>query len=697
MRMKSLYLFLGFPAVPFVVQAQTAEPDSVNTQQLKEVVVEGDLQTTNAKMSTYIPTGREKNASQSGVDLIEHIGIPQLRVTPEGNVSTNSGKPVAIFIDFIPATDSDLKAMRLADVKRVEYYEYPSDPRLQGNQFVVNYIMAKYEYGGYVKLFDNTTFITPAEQLLGNVRFQYKDMTYDVMGYGWGANNNHIGSDLTETYRLPQEDGTMKVFDRFSNTTRSKERRRQYFAAFKATYNTDKIQASTQINGSINRTPHSDYSGEVFYTPADFPSSEYSATSNSISKFLSYNGYYFFALPKGNSLTFMPSYRFSHTDENSSYLENSFAPILNGAIDNTNELSGDLRYNHEFGKFGSLMGFVRGSYEYNRTYYTGSATSYDRAKTSRVGVGASYNVSIGNFYGLAGFGWDWDRLKFGDITDKPSAPWVDLSLQYGFLNKHSLSGTFHYSTWAPSTSFKSENVIKATPLMSYTGNPKIFPMKCYDIDFRYTWMPSNNYSLSAYAYGFIVDDRYVYDYEASATGVLRTIRQPLGGYVQGKYGISGNARFLDRSLVFTGSVGQAFNHNGRPYSVNHTDIDWYARVMYYLRNWNFSFTYISDSASPDGIMNGIWHRDKSTWYLQVGWYNSKWNIRATVRNFTRWNWRSYRQEMQSLYYDTFQQFYNGNSHALVQISATYTFGFGKKVKSDNELRVSGSASSGILR
>lgn len=311
MRMKSLYLFLGFAAVPFVVQAQTAEPDSVNTQQLKEVVVEGDLQTTNAKMSTYIPTGREKNASQSGVDLIEHIGIPQLRVTPEGSVSTNSGKPVAIFIDFIPAADSDLKAMRLADVKRVEYYEYPSDPRLQGNQFVVNYIMATYEYGGYVKLFDNTTFITPAEQLLGNVRFQYKDMTYDVMGYGLGSNNNHIGSDLTETYRLPQEDGTMKVFDRFSNTTRSKERRRQYFAAFKATYNTDKIQASTQINGSINRTPHSDYSGEVFYTPADFPSSEYSATSNSISKFLSYNGYYFFALPKGNSLTFMPSYRFS--------------------------------------------------------------------------------------------------------------------------------------------------------------------------------------------------------------------------------------------------------------------------------------------------------------------------------------------------------------------------------------------------
>ena len=677
--------------------AQSEATDRDTTHELNEVVVEAQMQRTDAKKSTYIPTARQKNASQTGADLLDQMSIPQLNVTLNGNIQTNSGKEVAVFIDYIPATDNDLKAMRISDVKRVEYYEYPADPRLQGHQFVVNYIMTKYEYGGYVKGYDHTNLIDFSEQLLGNVRFQYKKMTYDLMGYGWGHNSSHYGSELTETYRLPQEDGTMKVFDRYSNTTSSKENRQQYFAAFKATYNTDKIQASTLINGSINRKPHSDRSGEVIYSPADFPSSEYSSTLNNRSKFLSYSGYYFFALPKSNSISFTPFYMFSHTEQNSSYMENGFAPIYNGAVDNTNELKADLKFNHDFGKYGNLLGFIRGSYEYNRTKYSGSATSLDRAKSSRIGVGVTYNVSIGNFYGSTGFGWDWDKLRFGDMVDNPSSPWFDISLQYGFKEKHSLSTTFHYSTWAPSSTYKSENIIQSTPLLRYTGNPNLVPSKSYDIDFRYTWLPDNNYSLSAFAWAWIVGDRYAYDYEATYDGILRTIKQPLGSFAQGQYGVSGTLRFINRTLVFSGQVGQLLNHNGTPYNVNHSSINWYARVRYYLKDWNFTLTYISDNASADGCMNGIWQKSKSDWYITVGWSNSNWNVRADLIDFSRWNWKSSIQEMHSKYYDTFQQFYDGQSHALIQLSATYTFGFGRKVQRDNEPGVSGSASSGILQ
>lgn len=695
--MKQIYCLIGIWLCTFSAIAQSETNDSIKTQELNEVFVEAQMQRTDAKKSTYIPTVRQKNASQTGADLLDQMSIPQLNITLSGNIQTNSGKEVAVFIDYIPASENDLKAMRISDVKRVEYYEYPSDPRLQGHQFVVNYIMAKYEYGGYVKLYDHTNLLHFSEQLLGNVRLQYKNMTYDLMGYGWGHNSSHYGSELTETYRLPQEDGAMKIFDRYSNTTSSKENRQQYFAAFKATYNTDKIQASTQFNGSINRKPHSDRTGEVIYSPADFPASEYSSTLNNISKFLSYNGYYFFALPKSNSISFTPFYMFSHTEQNSSYIENGFAPIYNGAIDNSNQLKADLKFNHDFGKYGNLLGFIRGSYEYNRTQYTGSATSLDRAKSSRVGIGATYNVSIGNFYGSTGFGWDWDKLRFADIVDNPSSPWFDLSLQYGFKDKHSLSTTFHYSTWAPSPTYKSENIIQSTPLLRYTGNPNLVPSKSYDIDFRYTWLPNNNYSLSAFAWAWIVGDRYAYDYEATSDGVLRTIKQPMGSFAQGQYGVSGTLRFLNRTLVFSEQVAQLLNHNGTPYNVNHSSINWYARVRYYLKDWNFTLTYISDNASADGMMNGIWQKSKNDWYITVGWSNSNWNVRADLIDFSRWNWKSATQEMHSKYYDTFQQFYDGQSHALIQLSATYTFGFGKKVQRDDEPGVSGSASSGILQ
>lgn len=692
--------YIAIPVVslfPIIMSAQNAETDSIRTENLNEVVVEARMQTTSATVSTYIPTSRQKNASQTGTDLIDQMGIPQLKVTLGSNIETNSGKPVAVYIDFIPASENDLKAMRMSDVRKVEYYEYPSDPRLQGNPYVVNYIMAKYEYGGYVKGFDHTNLLSYSEQLLGNVRLQYRKMTYDLMGYGWGMTNDHYGSELTETYRLPQTDGTVKVFDRYSNTTSSKERRQQYFAAFKATYNSDKIQAATQINGSINRKPHSDRNGEVVYSPADYPSTVYTSALNNTSKFLSYNGYYFFALPKGNSIAFTPSYTYSHTEQNSSYTENGYAPILNGATDNTNQVKGDLKFNHDFGRYGNLLGFVRGAYEYNRTRYRGTANSLDKAKSSRFGVGANYNITVGNFYGTTGFGWDWDRLQFGDMTDRPSSPWFDLSLQYGFREKHSVSTTFHYSSWQPSPSYKSENIIQSTPLMSYTGNPNLVPSKSYDIDLRYTWLPNNDYSFSAFAWAWIVGNRYAYDYEATSTGVLRTIKQPMGNFAQGKYGISGTLRFFDRKLMLTGQVGQVLNHNGYPYSVNHSYIDWYARVRYYIGNWNFTATYISDNGSADGCMNGIWNYGKSDWYLTVGWSDSDWNIRADIINFSRWNWRSDRQKMRSKYYDTTEVMLNGQSHALIQLSATYTFGFGKKVSSDNEPGVSGAASSGILQ
>ena len=669
----------------------------IHSVKLSQVNVESQAATVYTDKTVFIPTTLQKNASQTGADLIDHMGIPQLKVSMSGNISTNSGSPVGVFIDFIPASAEDLKTMRMSDVRRVEYYENPSDPRMQGYTFAVNYVMAKYEYGGYVKGMGVGNLISYSEQLLANVRLQNKKMTYDLMGYGFNSDHTHNGSELTETFRLPQSDNEIKTFDRYSKTTSSKDSHQQYFAAFRATYNSDKVQASTQINGSINRRPHSDRSGSVIYTSEDYPASDYSSAHFNSSKFISYSGYYFFSLPKSNTLTFTPKYTYSHTQQNSSYLENGYAQILNNATDNTNQFNAELRYTHDFGISGNILTFVRGTYEYNRTRYTGSVDSFDRAKTSRIGVGANYNISVVNFRGTVGFGWDWDRLQFGNLIDKPSAPWFDLSLNYSIKQKHSLSTVFHYSTWAPDPSYKSENIISATHLLSYTGNPALVPDKSYDLGLFYSWYPNNNYSFSGFATSWIMGDRYVYDYEATPTGILRTIKQSLGSFMKTEYGISGSLRFLNRNLVFTVQISHQLNHNGTPYNVNHSFVDWYARIRYYLNDWNFALTYISDQGKPEGAINGIWVKSKSDWYITVAWANSNWNVKANILNMSRWSWRSDRRTMHSKYYDTVEQIYNGSSHALIQLTATYTFGFGKKVNRDNEPSVSGSAASGILK
>lgn len=665
---------------------------------LKSVTVEADNARLYSDKSVYMPTSMQKNASQSGADLLNHMAIPQLGFISGNSITTNGGKPVAVFIDYLPANEKDLMAMRVDDVKRVEYLEYPSDPRLQGNPYVVNFIMQQYEYGGYAKLYACSTSLNGhAEQAIGNVRMQYKRMTYDLMGSAYNNGSRHAGNDMTETFRLPQEDGSINEFKRISETTSSKHNRNNYYLTFRATYNSDKIQASTLINSNLDRQPDAIQNGLVRYSSNVYPTEEFRSMSSVFSKFISYDGYYFFALPKNNSITFTPKYSFSHTDQTSNYLEEGYSSIWNSASDNTNKFSVNLKFKHDLGKFGNLLGIVKGSYQYNRTLYSGSANSLDRAKSSRLGLGVNYEFSVKSLRGHIGLGWDWDRLQFGSIVDSRNAPSFDLSVQIAPNRKHLISAIFQLESWLPSPNYKSDQVITASPFLKYTGNPNLFPARSYDFDFSYTWIPNNNYNLSAYAWGWIVNNRYAYDYEADGSGVIRTIKQPMGSYVQGMYGIKGTARFFDRSLVLTGNLSQLFNHNGKPYNVNHFHIYYTLQMVYYLKNWNFGLTYVSTVGTWDGMMNGIWERDKDNYYLNIGWSKSDWKISAMVRNIGRWNWRSSNRVMNSEFYSTDETLINGNYHALAKITATYTFGFGKKVKRGNEPQASGSASSGILK
>lgn len=665
---------------------------------LKSVTVEGQYGNLYPDKSVYIPTLRQVNASQTGSDLLSHMAIPQLGLVGNGNIVTSAWQPVSIFIDYLPATDNDLKSMRTSDVRKVEYYEYPSDPRLQGNQFVINFIMQKYEYGGYFKAMGHTNIISnPMVELLSTMRLQRKKMTYDVMGSTYHYDFHNVGSELTETYRLPQTNGEIKEFKRYSNTTSSNQKRDWYFATIKATYNSDNIQASSQIKGRTDRQPDVMRIGSVTYNSNDYKNSEYRSILDEHSQFLAYEGYYLFKLAANSSLTFTPSYSYSHTEQATSYTETDYPTILNGASDNTNKIAGNLKFSHQFGKYGTLLIGTNGSFESNRTRYSGSVAALDRAKSSRIELGATYDVTVGKVYGSASFAWDWDRLQFGDMVDCPSTPKANLSIQYASDTQNSLSLAASYESWLPSPSYKSDKIIEATPLMRYTGNPSLVPSKSYDFDFTYTWIPNNNFNLSAFAWAWIVGDRYVYDYEATPTGILRTIKQPMGSFAQGTYGISGSAKFFDRSLVFSGRIGQLLNHNGIPYRVNHSYINWYARARYYIGNWNLTFTYSSDHGSADGCMNGLWAYGKSSWYITVGWSNSHWNIRGDIIDLTRWNYRDNRFVMHSKYYDTEEIKLNGNSRACIQLVATYTFGFGKKVKRDNEPSVSGTASSGILK
>lgn len=696
--MKHLIALIMILLCASAVSAHNEEPDTTEIEKLQELVVEAQLQRTSSTVSTYLPTKRQKNAAQTGPELLNHMAIPQLGLVSGNNVTTNSGQKVDIYIDYVPASEQELSGMNMQDVRKVEYYDFPQDPRFQGNEHVINFIMQKYEYGGYVKGYANEFFIANSGQLNLYSKFQYRRMTYDLAVGSWYSDNDHLCQQVVETYRLPQSDGTVKSFERISEPTGSKVRNRSFWPTFKASYTTDKVTMVNTFGANFYRAPEDHSTGTVSYHPEYYTSTEYSDRKNSRTNSLTYSGYWNFILPHHNSISFNPYYSYSHTNQHTLYTEVSGANYANGATDDSHRATASLRLVHDFGKCGAITAILNGTLLSNHTDYSGTSDATDRMTTYRVGPGVLYNYKTGKFNGLIGCGFNYDHSKSGGVAEHSTQPWMDASVQYSFNNKNSFSADFHHATWTLASSYRSTAVIESNPFFSYTGNPDVHPYKNYDVSLRYVFIPNNKLNFAAFGQTTIITDRYAYVYEASADGILRTIRQKgMGNYSSWLYGVQGTARLFNNSLMINGQVANRIVRNGAPFDWTKRRVLWYLQAFYYVGGWNFGVQYQSPQYYCDGYVNGAWVREKSAYTAIAGWGNSAWSIQARLTNPFRWNWRAASSVTTSNNYDVTKTFYNTSYHCYVLVSATYTFGFGKKIQRGNEASQQMGTSSSILQ
>ena len=99
---------------------------------------------------------------------------------------------------------------------------------------------------------------------------------------------------------------------------------------------------SNMFSVEFNRTPKYTTDGHVSYSSEEYEGSEYSSLSSNRINSFAYNGYWYFALPGNNTITFNPRYAYTNTQQNSRYEENGAEAIVNGAKDNSHQLSATL-------------------------------------------------------------------------------------------------------------------------------------------------------------------------------------------------------------------------------------------------------------------------------------------------------------------------------------------------------------------
>ena len=689
---------ISFPAVfvcalPLMAQVETT--DSVRTIKLEEVMVEANTQILSASVSTYYPTSKQKNASQNGIELLNRMAIPQLALGTGTSLNTVGNMPVEVFIDWLPATADDLKNMRTADVKKVEYYDYPSDPRFLGNAHVVNFIMKKYEYGGYVKILGSERFIANDGQLNLFGKFQLKKFTFDL---GLGASYSKSAHDFTEnieTYRLPQKDGYENTIIRTESVVAADRQNRLFWPTLKAVYNTDKTTISNIIGAAFENTPVNNIRGNVGISPDIVDLIGFDKTGSMRQHSLSYSGNWNFILGQGNTINFNPVYSYTHSRQSSLYREGS-AEFPNYAEDDSHSARARLQFSHSFGNSGGLNIFCQGLFYRSSTKYSGTSDMQDRLTTYRVGPGVGYSLSREKYYIYLGIGFNYDNSKYGKTVEHSTQPWGDASVQYSFNNRNHISAAFHYMTSVPLSSYRSEAVIQSNPLFCYTGNPALKPYKSFDYGVTYTCTPNNRFSFSVYANAWTVRDRYAFVYTPFSTGILRTIEQPMGGFTSLTAGAYGRVKLLQNRLQIAGQIDVPFCHNGRPFNSDKVNVNYILQAYWYFGAWNIGAQYISNQYNPGDAVNGLWTKHKEVYSVSVGWGNSSWNVLTQIANPFTWSWINLTNNMSSEYFDCKQIEYGTNSHCYIKLSVSYTIGFGKKIERGNEISRQKGAGSAIL-
>ena len=669
---------------------------TINMQQrptkLCDVTVEADDAYLYSDRSVYIPTSSQKISTQTVTELIRRMAIPQLSIGPK--LQTNTGKEVTLYIDHTPASDSELTGMRIADVKKVEYYDFPSDPRFQGNEHVINFIMQQYEYGGYIKAQYNENFIM-SRQLTTYAKLQYKKMTYDIGLGGINIDDKRNYEETNETFRLPQDDGCIKEFHRNSEISDYRLNTNLTWLSLKALYKSNNTSISNKITTNINHTPTKRSAGFVTYSPAEFETSEYKYTGSAKINSFIYNGYWQFNLSPNDMLILNPHYAYSHTSQFSTYNEKTQELITNGAKDDSHQATIELDFQHHFANGNKLGISCPAMFLQNKTYYSGSSTLSDVSRNYRISPDIKYSLTKDKISLSLSGGVQWDKSSYCDTHESSTSPCAETSVQYSLNRKNSFYFSGIYRKSIPASGYRSASIIQDNPLMSYTGNPTIEPYNYIIFDGSYIYIPSKKWNLTVYGSAWIVDNRYVYDYEANSTGIIRRIKQPGGSYAQWEYGVSGTTRQLDGNLQLSVSIYAYQAHNGNPYNWTKTDVGFTLNTYYYLNNVYFGGMIASLPGNADGCMVGDWVKEKFFHSLSVGWSSKNFKLNFYAKNFCRWESNNIKKTLHSEYYD--RTVYNFAGRALVQVSATYTFAFGKKIERGNEAYQESGVTSGILK
>lgn len=450
----------------------------MSTREIDEVVVKAQMHHTGALSSTYIPTVNQKTSAQDAIDLLRQLAIPQISINLMDNaVTTPSGQSVAIYINYIPASLEEMEGIQTSDVRKVEYLDFPTDPRFHGDEHVVNFIVQKYEYGGYTKATINENFFAGklSSRASAYSKFVYKRMTYDLYVGASNHDINHSGTSINGLYSLVDADGQIYQTSRNEIFDNSHFKYNQYPVTFRAVYDTDYIQISNTVGFNFLQSPIAETKGRLALSTER--NTDYSYTRNEpyTSRFIIWSGNYYFILPHKFQFSVSSGFNYGHT--NYSYNYQTSLPgsscIVNSSKEDVLQFRGSAVLYKKI--TGNQSAFLRAWFgtTSNKVSYFGTSPYDNEFSDTYAGAALGYNFSSHKWNLRADAALQWEKNKINELSIAEVYPLLNLSAGFSPTEKHSFRTYFHYGANYPGASEKTPNVLQQNELMYYTGNPDL--------------------------------------------------------------------------------------------------------------------------------------------------------------------------------------------------------------------------------
>ena len=668
---------------------------------LKALTVEGENSTLLSDRTIFRPTQRQKHASQTAIDLLRYMAIAQISINlVDESVTTLTGDAVAIYVNGLPASSAELSGMRTADVKTIEYLDFPTDPRFNGNEHVINFIMQKYEYGGYTKLSESGNILIGLSNRASLYsKFTYKSMIYDVYAGASNLDIRHSGVSQTGEYTLKEVDGKDLNVIRREGVDKSHLKSGQYPVSLRAVYDSDKIQIGNTVGVSFDKSSRDEAEGSLSFIPSAGTDYSYKTNQPSTTRHLVWSGAYIFILPNGFQLNLSPGANYGHTDYSYSYVTSlpGSMTIMNDSREDYYRMDGGASIYKSFSQHHAGLANIYAGTNRNKVTYTGSSPYVNDFTDSYAGVQIGYSYMERKWKLDTNVALQWERNGINGESASEIYPLINISARYTPSNHHSIQMFFHYGANYPGESVKSPNILQENELMYKTGNPDLPLSRQITLNAQYNLMVNNRFSISVFSQYFGESNLYVPMYEIYKDGsaILKTYTSDQD-YHRTKIGLSFNWKLLDGNLQLAGQPSvSVFRYRGY-YNMTKNPVMANVSATYYLNRFFIQASYQTANKTIQGNL-GVWFRDRDFYQLQVGWGNANWNIRLSAVNMFRGDWTASTQTISApLYSETLSQrgtYY----HRRLNLSATYTFGYGKKVNRGNEVGEQYGGSSAILK